>query len=143
MIEIDSQVDPIARRRDFEFAVMPDVPPIVAQKHFNYIAVPQSNVRRRVVRGQEQVQLTVWATKKKIEIASRPERFDGGFGLRIFNLPAAILPHQLFRGVLPHRGMLIERERRIAFRVSDLKFRARGIDNAGRLRAERHGDKNE
>src|ERR1700745_837487 len=36
VIEIDSEIDPIGRRSDFEFTIVPYVGPVVTEKHFDY-----------------------------------------------------------------------------------------------------------
>ncbi len=46
-IEVDGQIDPIAGGRDFEFAIAADVGPIVAQEHFDDVAVPELIARAR------------------------------------------------------------------------------------------------
>ena len=142
MIEVDGEIDPIAGGRDFELAVMADVLPIVAKEHFDDVAIPKPDVRRGVVGGQKEIQFAIRAAEEKVEIGGGPKSFDGGFGLRIFNLPAAILPHELFGRVLPDRGVFIESELGIAFGVRDWKFGARRTNDARRLRVERGGSEN-
>src|SRR5579863_6700800 len=53
MVQVDCKIDPIAGRRDFEFTVMANVGPVVSEKHFDHIAVPESDVRGTVVGRQE------------------------------------------------------------------------------------------
>src|SRR5439155_15310009 len=40
-IQVDGQIDPVACRRDLEFAIVLDVGPIVSQKELDHVAVPQ------------------------------------------------------------------------------------------------------
>ena len=56
VIQVDGQIDPVARGRDLEFAVVADILPIVAQEHLHHVAVPKLVARAAALRGQEQIQ---------------------------------------------------------------------------------------
>src|ERR1017187_10467794 len=41
VVEVDGQIDPIARGGDLEFAIVADVCPVVSQEHLDHIAIPE------------------------------------------------------------------------------------------------------
>src|SRR6185437_9132221 len=53
VVQIDSQVDPVASRRNLKFAVVADIRPIVSEKHFDNVAIPQPRALFAIVGGQK------------------------------------------------------------------------------------------
>src|SRR5438477_12831116 len=59
--EVNGEVDPVAGRRDFEFAVFSYFAPVGSQEELDYIAIPQLIARPIVLRRLPDVQLLVGA----------------------------------------------------------------------------------
>jgi hypothetical protein len=78
-----------------------DIRPIVTEKHLYYVPVPQSNMLFAVISRQEQIQFRVRTLEKKIKVLVRPESLYRSLKMRIVDLAAAVLPHELGRRVLP------------------------------------------
>jgi hypothetical protein len=65
-IEIDGQINPVRRGRNFEFAIMADTLPIVPQEDFDDVAIPQSPARFEVLRRQKNVQGAIRADELQV-----------------------------------------------------------------------------
>src|ERR1022692_3153866 len=135
VVEVDGQIDPIARGGDLEFAIVADVCPVVSQEHLDHVAIPELVARAAAQRGQEDIQLTVRTTEEQIEMRAGPERSHLSEQRRIVDLPAAIVRNSSDARVAPDRRRRVGRERRIACHVRNLERRGGPRHSAGFLRA--------
>src|ERR1035438_10252793 len=132
-IEVDGQIDPVARGGDLEFAIVADVGPVVSQEHLDHIAIPELVARAAAQRGQEDIQLSVRTTEEQIEISAGPERSYLGAQRRIVDLAAAILRNGRDARVAPHRRGWVGCEGRVAGHVGKLQGRGWARHGAGLL----------
>ena len=133
VIEVDRQVDPITCWCDFKLAIVTDVCPVVAEEHFDYIAVPETNALFAVVSGKEQIQVRVRAFEEQIEIVISPEGSDGTLAIRIIDVATAILRHRLDRCVLPKAAARVQRKVWASVHMVDGEAGHRLGGGAGRL----------
>ena len=91
VIEIDSKVDPIAGGSDFEFAIVADVLPVVAEEKFDDVFVPELEAIFAVVGREPEIQDFVRGDEEEIEIGVGPEAADFGFEVGIAEFVRAIL----------------------------------------------------
>ena len=75
LVQIDGQVDPVSRRRNLIFTIVPNIFPIVAEKHLDHVPIPQSPARPVLLRRQEKIQRVIGADEKEIDVCIGPERF--------------------------------------------------------------------
>ena len=90
MIEIDREVDPIAGRRHFKFAVMADIDPVIAEKKLDNVAVPKFQAVLAVIRWQPKIQLRVGTNEEQIEVRIRPESANLSLELAVVELFRAV-----------------------------------------------------
>lgn len=90
-VEIDRQIDPISRGRDFKLPVVSDIFPAITHEHFHDVSIPQVHPRLCVICGLENIQLRIRAAEKYVKVGVGPKGFDGCLGFWIGDLAVAVL----------------------------------------------------
>ena len=130
MIEVDRQVDSVTGGRNFKFAIVSDIRPIITEEHFNYIAIPKTDAVFAVVRREKQIQHRVRAFEQDIEITIGPESAHRRLEIWVVNLAAAVFRHELDGSTAPGISRPIERQRRLAGDMMNAKTGRRLSCNA-------------
>ena len=99
--QIDIQVNPIAGRSNLKFLVPLDVGPIVAEKKFDHVTVPELEAIFAVIGRQPEIQFRVGRDEEKIEIGVRPKRANFSFEFGVVKLPGTVFFNPSRCGVLP------------------------------------------
>ena len=79
MVEIDGEVNPIAGGSDFEFAIVADVLPVVAEEKFDDVLIPELKAIFAVVGRLPEIENFVRRDEEEIKIGVGPETADFGF----------------------------------------------------------------
>ena len=103
VIEIDGEIDPVAGGSDFEFAIVADVLPVVAEEKFDDVFVPELEAIFAVVGRLPEIENFVRRDEEKIEIGVGPEAADFGFEFGVAEFVGAILFNPSRRCVGPRR----------------------------------------
>ena len=138
-VEVDGEIDPIACRRDFELAVVAYVFPVVAEKHFNDVAIPKFVARTAAHGRQPEVQHFVRTLEQEIQIFVGPETAHRGIDVRIFEDVRAILHDNGAGSGRPQWGSRVGVQIWLAGQVMDGEAGGRLRDLADFLRLREQG----